>query len=281
MKRAMTSLAALCLAVCLALPAGALDYTIAAPDDPEYGDPTSVEPVVTADGGAAKNEDRSKNAALIPPAFGSPSAYALNTGTYLTPNLAPGGQSVTGAAVNGGSAVVVTPGTPLSPGSLLQRRSSGDPQDPRDRSVGPCISGNRQQDPGSRRGTFRGDQHLERKRGAGSPQPGRQRLLWRDPHAGHRGPDHPDHETGDPDVPRDLGGEDQRDGPERAGSLYGGQTDSVHLRPEPERLPLVHPGHVGVMDKLLYVVPAPSVFWSIAFHNPLAYHGAMDRRDCP
>ena len=117
MKRAMTSLAALCLAVCLALPAGALDYTIAAPGDPEYGDPTSVEPVVTADGGAAKNEDRSKNAALIPPAFGSPSAYALNTGTYLTPNLAPGGQSVTGAAVNGSSAVVVTPGTPLSPGS--------------------------------------------------------------------------------------------------------------------------------------------------------------------
>ena len=84
MKRAMTSLAALCLAVCLALPAGALDYTIAAPGDPEYGDPTSVEPVVTADGGAAKNEDRSKNAALIPPAFGSPCAYALNTGTYLT-----------------------------------------------------------------------------------------------------------------------------------------------------------------------------------------------------
>lgn len=117
MKRAMTSLAALCLAVCLALPAGALDYTIAAPDDPEYGDPTSVEPVVTADGGAAKNEDRSKNAALIPPAFGSPSAYTLNTGTYLTPNLAPGGQAVTGAVINGGSAVVVTPGTPLSPGS--------------------------------------------------------------------------------------------------------------------------------------------------------------------
>ena len=95
MKRAITSLAALCLAACLALPAGALDYTIAAPDDPEYGDPTSVEPVVTADGGAAKNEDRSKNAALIPPAFGSPCAYALNTGTYLTQNLAPGGQSVT------------------------------------------------------------------------------------------------------------------------------------------------------------------------------------------
>lgn len=117
MKRAMTSLAAFCLAVCLALPAGALDYTIAAPDDPEYGDPTSVEPVVTADGGAAKNEDRSKNAALIPPVFGSNSAYTLNTGAYLTPNLAPGGQAVTGAVINGGSAVVVTPGTPISSGS--------------------------------------------------------------------------------------------------------------------------------------------------------------------
>lgn len=117
MKRAMTSLAAFCLAACLALPAGALDYTIAAPGDPEYGDPTSVEPVVTADGGAAKNEDRSKNAALIPPVFGSNSAYTLNTGTYLTPNLAPGGQAVTGAVINGGSAVVVTPGTPISSGS--------------------------------------------------------------------------------------------------------------------------------------------------------------------
>ena len=85
MKRVITSLVSLCLAACLAFPAGALDYTIAAPGDPEYGDPTSIEPVIMADGGAAKNEDRSKNAARIPPAFGSPSTYALNTGTYLTP----------------------------------------------------------------------------------------------------------------------------------------------------------------------------------------------------
>ena len=49
--------------------------------------------------------------------FGSNSAYTLNTGTYLTPNLAPGGQAVTGAVINGGSAVVVTPGTPISSGS--------------------------------------------------------------------------------------------------------------------------------------------------------------------
>ena len=124
MKRVIASLVSLCLAACLAFPAGALDYTIAAPGDPEYGDPTSIEPVITADGGAAKNEDRSKNAARIPPAFGSPSAYALNTGTYLTPSLAPGGQAVTGAVINGGSAVVVTPGTPVSTGSGSTTSSS-------------------------------------------------------------------------------------------------------------------------------------------------------------
>lgn len=117
MKRVITSLVSLCLAACLAFPAGALDYTIAAPGDPEYGDPTSIEPVITADGGASKNEDRSKNAARIPPAFGSPSAYALNTGTYLTPNLAPGGQAVTVAVINGGSAAVVIPGTSASSSS--------------------------------------------------------------------------------------------------------------------------------------------------------------------
>ena len=46
MKRVIASLVSLCLAACLAFPAGALDYTIAAPGDPEYGDPTSIEPVI-------------------------------------------------------------------------------------------------------------------------------------------------------------------------------------------------------------------------------------------
>ena len=91
-------LAALCLAACLAAalatPAGALDYAIDAPEGPDYGKPTSVEVVHTADGGALKNEDISKNAALIPPGFGSASADTLNTGTWLTPNLAPEGMAV-------------------------------------------------------------------------------------------------------------------------------------------------------------------------------------------
>lgn len=54
-----------------------------------------------------KNEDVSKNAALIPPAFGSPSANTLGTSIYLTPNLAPGGMAV--GTVSGGSMPVVFP----------------------------------------------------------------------------------------------------------------------------------------------------------------------------
>ena len=110
MKKLKTLLTiALCLcAVCaLALPAHALGYNINAPGDPEYGKPTSFEPVVTADGGAMKNEDVSKNAALIPPGFGTPTSYMLNTGEYLTPNLVP--SQMAGAGQVNGNVAVVTP----------------------------------------------------------------------------------------------------------------------------------------------------------------------------
>ena len=102
---------ALCLcAVCAlcAAPAHALEYNIGAPGDPDYGKPTSFEPVVTADGGAMKNEDLSKSAALIPPGFGTPTSYMLNTGEYLTPNLVPS-QMAGAGAVNGSTASVTTP----------------------------------------------------------------------------------------------------------------------------------------------------------------------------
>lgn len=50
MKRTMTAMLTLCLAAGMALPASALEYTIEAPDGPDYGKPTSVEAVHTADG---------------------------------------------------------------------------------------------------------------------------------------------------------------------------------------------------------------------------------------
>ena len=107
MKKLATLCLAACLAAALATPAGALDYAIDAPEGPDYGKPTSVEVVHTADGGALKNEDISKNAALIPPGFGSASADTLNTGTWLTPNLAPEGMAV--GAVNGSGTPIVFP----------------------------------------------------------------------------------------------------------------------------------------------------------------------------
>lgn len=106
MKKLLTAIFSLCLAMSMAAPSFAYDYTIPEPGDPEYADDTSVEVVYTADGGAAKNEDVSKNAAYVPPAFGSPSAYTPNYAEYLTPNLAPGAMAANGAAIGG---VSVTP----------------------------------------------------------------------------------------------------------------------------------------------------------------------------
>ena len=94
--------------------------------DPEYGKPTSFEMVHTASGGAMKNEDVSKNAALAPPTFGSYSADTLNTGTPLTPNLAPGYQPTAGAVVNGSAGAIQPPtmGSTADAGSVFVPGSS-------------------------------------------------------------------------------------------------------------------------------------------------------------
>lgn len=109
MKKLTMLLSLLCLTTALVVPASALEYDIAAPGDPEYGKPTSVEPVATADRGERPNVDVSKNAALIPPTFGSPAAYTLNTGTPLTPNLAPGYMLGDGAVINGSGSTTIVP----------------------------------------------------------------------------------------------------------------------------------------------------------------------------
>ena len=50
----------LCLSVmcAMALPAHAMAYSFDGPGDPNYGDPTSFEPVVTPGGGAQPNDPR-------------------------------------------------------------------------------------------------------------------------------------------------------------------------------------------------------------------------------
>lgn len=112
MKKLTSLLLLACLTASLAVPAsaaGPMSYTIDADSGPDYGVPTSVEVVYTADGGAMKNEDVSKNAALIPPGFGTASADTPNTGTYLTPNLAPATAVGTGAIVNGTGGNIIFP----------------------------------------------------------------------------------------------------------------------------------------------------------------------------
>lgn len=111
MKKLISALLLVSIITSLAVTAsaaGPMSYRIDGAGDPDYGTPTSIEIVYTADGGATKNEDVSKNAALIPPGFGSASADARNTGIYLTPNLAPA-TAVGGAIVSGAEANIVFP----------------------------------------------------------------------------------------------------------------------------------------------------------------------------
>lgn len=114
MKKLTMLLLALYMTIFLAIPvsaSGPMEYTFDGADGPEYGKPTSFEVVHTPDNGAQKNEDVSKNAALIPPCFGTPSADTLHIGTPLTPNLTPGYQPDVGSMVNGSTSVITPPAT--------------------------------------------------------------------------------------------------------------------------------------------------------------------------
>ena len=120
MKKFLTFALVISMMASLAASASALEYSIAPPKDFDFGRDTSIEVIHTADGGAMRNEDVSKNAALIPPAFGSESMNALHTGEYLTPNLAPGGIPASGAVIGGSASGVITPGSTVNGGSGYQ-----------------------------------------------------------------------------------------------------------------------------------------------------------------
>lgn len=110
-------------ALALTAYAEALEYNIDPPPGTDYGKATSIEVVHTRDNGERKNEDISKNAALIPPGFGTPTADLPGSGEYLTPNLAPEAKAGTGGVINGSfSAVTVAP---PDAGSAVFTSSSG------------------------------------------------------------------------------------------------------------------------------------------------------------
>ena len=156
MKKILTFALAVSMMASLAVSASALEYSIAPPKDFDFGRDTSIEVIHTADGGAMKNDDMSKNAALIPPVFGSESMNALHTGEYLTPNLAPGGIPASGAVIwwqrlrrhhprqQRLSARRAVHGGDKRP--LLQKRLPRQAGDPHAGSERPHLSGNGQQD---------------------------------------------------------------------------------------------------------------------------------------
>lgn len=78
--------------------ASALEYTMEAPNDYLFGRPTSDDTIYEWED---PNVDRSKNTALIPPGFGTPTSYLPGSGDPLTPNLIPG-------ALDGGGLVSQT-----------------------------------------------------------------------------------------------------------------------------------------------------------------------------
>ena len=83
--RGLLAAAMLC-AMCVGQ-ASALEYTMDAPDNYLFAQPTSDDTIYEWEN---PNVDRSKNTALIPPAFGSPASYLPGSGEPLTPNLFPG-----------------------------------------------------------------------------------------------------------------------------------------------------------------------------------------------
>ena len=100
--------------------ASALEYTMDAPEDHLFGRPTSDDTIYEWED---PNVDRSKNTALIPPGFGSPTSYLPGSGTALTPNLVPGALdgglvSQTGAVnyplIDGGTSSSVSESTGFS-----------------------------------------------------------------------------------------------------------------------------------------------------------------------
>ena len=114
MKKYILSLAAVCcMLTFFSISAAALEYSFDAPDAGLFGRPTSDNTIyVTTDEPA--NTNRGKDAAYIPPAFGSPTSYTLNAGERLTPNLVSG--STTGA-VSGTGGVTILPSNGVESGS--------------------------------------------------------------------------------------------------------------------------------------------------------------------
>lgn len=94
MRKFLSLLLALCAMMALSVPAFAVEYSFDGPDSGLFGRSTSDETTyITAE--PPTSRDRSKTAALIPPTFGSPTSYTINTGEPLKAHVTT--QAMTGS----------------------------------------------------------------------------------------------------------------------------------------------------------------------------------------
>ena len=94
----------------LSTTAFAAEYTVEPPSGGIFGTPTSQQIVVVGDNVNPANVDKSKNSALIPPPFGSPTSNLPYSGEPLTPNLADPNANGTMGIPTG--TVITSTGTP-------------------------------------------------------------------------------------------------------------------------------------------------------------------------
>lgn len=114
--------AAALLTALLIVPAHALEYGIEAPDAGLFARSTSDDPIYMDT--APANQDRSKNAALVAPGFGTPTSYLPGSGEALTPNLITGtGGSSPGTLAEGWTVTSTTTGA----GTVAPPTSSAPP----------------------------------------------------------------------------------------------------------------------------------------------------------
>lgn len=112
MKKLFT-MAMISLVMVLAMavaPAQALEYDVEEPEEGMFAPSSSVEQVTVVGGGTTEqsNIDRSKNAALAPPSFGSPDSYQSGTGQVLIPQVSYSNyNSTAGGNVNTNGASIV------------------------------------------------------------------------------------------------------------------------------------------------------------------------------
>lgn len=115
MRGKMMLCAAVLLAAVFVTPACALDYSIDPPSAGDFGTATSDNTVYVGVEDNA-NVDRSKNSALVPPGFGTPTSYLPGSGEPLTPNLAGSGGTVTAINPSTGGGVTILPPTSITGG---------------------------------------------------------------------------------------------------------------------------------------------------------------------